>query len=87
MNRDWNTRVAAAIAGHRARLTDEPPAAKETLLPTAYALGGMVDEFLTQLYLRRDAALAALEDDEAGIADLLTALWCRAAYGSSATPL
>ncbi len=82
LNRDWNTRVAAAIAGHRARLAGTPPAAKETLLPTAYALGGMIDEFLTQLYLRRDPALADLENDEAGIADLLTTLWCRAVYGA-----
>jgi AcrR family transcriptional regulator len=84
LNRDWNSRVAAAIAGHRARLAGTPPATKETLLPTAYALGGMTDEFLTQVYLRRDPALAALEDDEAGIAELLTELWCRAAYGSGA---
>jgi AcrR family transcriptional regulator len=87
LNRDWNSRVAAAIAGHRARLTDEPPAAKETLLPTAYALGGMIDEFLTQLYLRRDPALGDLTDDEDSIADLLAALWCRAAYGGSTAPL
>jgi TetR/AcrR family transcriptional regulator, ethionamide resistance regulator len=42
----------------------------------------MIDEFLTQLYLRRDPALAALAGDEAAVADLLTELWCRGAYGS-----
>ncbi|MBV8653240.1 MAG: TetR/AcrR family transcriptional regulator [Alphaproteobacteria bacterium] len=84
LNRDWNARVAAAIAGHRARLSGTLPAAKEALLPTAYALGGMIDEFLTQIYLRRDPALAALEDDETAIAELLTELWCRAAYVSDA---
>jgi len=52
------------------------------MLPTAYALGGMIDEFLAQLYLRRDPALAGLAGDEAAVADLLTELWCRGAYGS-----
>ncbi len=52
LNRDWNGRVAAAIAAHRARLagrrvSDAPAAA---LLPTAYALNGMVDELLAQVY-------------------------------------
>jgi AcrR family transcriptional regulator len=84
-NFDWNSRVAAAIAAHRARLSGMPAAPREALLPTAYALGGMIDEFLTQLYLRRDPALAALEDDENRVADLLTELWCRAAYGDDAS--
>ncbi|MCK6453837.1 MAG: TetR family transcriptional regulator [Alphaproteobacteria bacterium] len=77
LNRDWNGKVAAAIAMRRAR-----GESAETLLPTAYALGGMVDEFLAQLYLRRDPALGALAADEEAVAELLTALWCRGAYGS-----
>jgi len=76
LNRDWNGKVAAAIAQRR-RATESP----EELLPTAYALGGMVDELLAQLYLRRDPALAALASDEIATADLLTELWCRGAYG------
>jgi TetR/AcrR family transcriptional regulator, ethionamide resistance regulator len=80
LNRAWNGRVAAAIA-HRRDPTAEAAAVAATL-PTAYALGGMIDEFLTQLYLRRDPALAALAGDEAAVADLLTELWCRGAYGS-----
>jgi TetR/AcrR family transcriptional regulator, ethionamide resistance regulator len=80
LNRAWNGRAAAAIA-HRRDPTAEAAAVAATL-PTAYALGGMIDEFLTQLYLRRDPALAALAGDEAAVADLLTELWCRGAYGS-----
>jgi AcrR family transcriptional regulator len=82
LNRDWNGRVAAAIAHRRAALAGTPPETAETMLPTAYALGGMIDEFLAQLYLRRDPALAGLAGDEAAVADLLTELWCRGAYGS-----
>jgi AcrR family transcriptional regulator len=82
LNRAWNTRVATAIAQRRAALAGAPPVTSAATLPTAYALGGMVDEFLAQLYLRRDPALAGLAGDEAAIADLLTELWCRGAYGS-----
>lgn len=81
LNRDWNGRVAAAIARRRAGLSAAAPVAPDALLPTAYALDGMIDEFLTQLYLRRDPALAALAEDEGAVADLLTELWCRGAYG------
>lgn len=80
LNRDWNRRVAQAIAANIAG------ASADAMLPTAYALGGMIDEFLAQLYLRRDPALAALADDEAAVADLLSLLWCRGAYGSAAEP-
>jgi TetR/AcrR family transcriptional regulator, ethionamide resistance regulator len=80
LNRAWNGRVAAAIAHRRDPVAEA--AAVAATLPTAYALGGMIDEFLTQLYLRRDPALAALAGDEAAVADLLTELWCRGAYGS-----
>lgn len=82
LNRDWNGRVAQAIARRRAEATGERPAPPDTLLPLAYALGGMIDEFLAQLYLRRDPALAHLAEDEEAVADLLGDLWCRGAYGA-----
>jgi AcrR family transcriptional regulator len=80
LNRDWNGRVAAAIAERRAERGLQPvtPAA---LLPRAYALDGMVDEFLTQIFVRRDPALAPLADDEEAVAGLLSELWCLGAYG------
>ncbi|HEX3498976.1 MAG TPA: TetR/AcrR family transcriptional regulator, partial [Stellaceae bacterium] len=81
LNRAWNGRVATAIAHRRAALAGTPPLSAAAMLPIAYALGGMIDEFLAQLYLRRDPTLAGLARDEAAIADLLTELWCRGAYG------
>lgn len=71
LNRAWNGRVAAALAAARGT---EPAA----LLPAAYALGGMADEFLATLYLRRDPALRRLARDEAAVAALLADLWWRA---------
>ena len=84
LNRAWYGRMAAAIARRRARQAGGAEADPQDLLPAAYALGGMIDEFLTQVYLRRDPALAHLAADEEGIADLLTDLWWRGAYGTVA---
>lgn len=75
LSRGWNTRMASAIARRRGI------ASVEEFLPTAYALGGMIDEFLTQLYLRQDPALTHLANDEEAVAELLTELWCLGAYG------
>jgi AcrR family transcriptional regulator len=83
LNRDWNGRVAAAIAQRRADLAGDRPVSPATLLPLAYALGGMIDEFLAQLYLRRDPALAPLAANEEVVADLLADLWCRGAYATA----
>lgn len=76
LNRDWYGRVAGAIARERGARNS-----RDEFLPAAYALGGMIDEFLTQIYLRKDPALAHLADDEDGVAELLTDLWCFGAYG------
>jgi AcrR family transcriptional regulator len=84
LNRDWNTRVAAAIARHRARSSVSPPEAPERLLPTAYALGGMIEEFLAQLYLRQDPALRSFAESEEAVADLLSSIWYRGTYGDLA---
>jgi TetR/AcrR family transcriptional regulator, ethionamide resistance regulator len=76
LNRDWYGRVATAIARQR-----DDGTSPQDLLPAAYVLGGMIDDFLRQIYLRHDPALAHLADDEEKIADLLTDLWCFGAYG------
>lgn len=75
LSRGWNTRMASAIGRRRGTTS------AEEFLPTAYALGGMIDEFLTQLYLRQDPALSHLANEEEAVADLLTELWCLGAYG------
>ncbi|MEZ5840808.1 MAG: TetR family transcriptional regulator [Hyphomicrobiales bacterium] len=86
LNREWYLRMAAAIARRRGIAGGGPggdeQAGVEAMLPVAYALGGMVDEFLAQVYLRREPALAALGEDEAAVAALLTELWCLGADGA-----
>lgn len=75
LNRAWNGRVAEALARRRRG------ARRSALLARAYALGGMVDEFLAQLYVRPDPALTGLARDEAAVARLLSELWWLGAYG------
>lgn len=75
LNHGWNMRMAAAIARRRGT------SSQSSVLPIAYALGGMMDEFLTQLLLRKDPALAHLADNDDTVAELLTDLWCLSADG------
>ena len=73
LNARWNRRTAAAIGRLRG---GAGPADADVL--TAYALGGMVDEFLANLYVRGDPALAARVDGPGDAADLLAEIWLRA---------
>jgi len=82
LNRDWYQRMALAVARRRSAVTGERIGPDEALA-TAYALGGMADEFLSQIHLRGEPALAYLAADPDAVADLLTELWCRGAYGSA----
>jgi len=79
LNRDWNGRVARAIQAERAA-AGAPIDAGEALY-AAYALDGMVDEFLAQIHIRRDPALARLRDDPEATTGLLARLWRAAAAG------
>jgi AcrR family transcriptional regulator len=73
LNARWNRRTAAAIARRRGRA-----APSEAELLTAYALGGMVDEFLANLYVRRDPTLEARIDSPDEAAEVLAATWLQA---------
>jgi AcrR family transcriptional regulator len=77
-NWEWQMRMAAAIAKGRAA-SGEARQSPSDLLPTAYALSGMIEMFLARVYLRRDADLADLAEDEGELADILAGLWCRGA--------
>lgn len=80
LNRSWYERMAIAIAQHRSEAGEA--IAPEAALPIAYALGGMVDEFLTQIHLRKAPALVHFSRDPEAVADFLTDLWLKGAYGS-----
>ena len=79
-NREWYARAAEAMASRRHEAGGAWGEGLR-LLPIAYALGGMVDEFLAQIYIRRDPNLAFLAGDVEAIATQLTRAWCYGAYG------
>jgi AcrR family transcriptional regulator len=81
LNRAWYERMAQAIKKRQPEFGTAGAEPQGDPLAIAYALGGMVDDFLAQVFLRREPALAHLAGAPDAIADLLTSLWMRAAYG------
>ena len=76
MNRRWAETVAEA-ALRRAAAQGRPAPDRDDLLRRAYALGGMVDQYLVTLFFGSDATLAALSEDREAVIDTFTALWNR----------
>jgi AcrR family transcriptional regulator len=71
MNRAWIDTVARSI---RRRVADTALSDDE-ITRRAYALGGMVDQYLANLLLARDDSLAAVSPDLGTVAATLTAIW------------
>jgi AcrR family transcriptional regulator len=76
VNQQWAERLAKHFSKH----TGMP--AKSALL-TAYALESMVDDFLRELFVLKNVHIAALKLNDEALAQELSAVWCRAAYGST----
>ena len=76
MNRRWAETVTEA-ALRRARAEGRPVPDRADLLRRAYALGGMVDQYLVTLFFGSDATLAALSQDRDAVVDTFTTLWTR----------
>lgn len=75
LNRTWAETVADAAGRRLARTGRAVP--RPELLRRAYALGGMVDQYLVTLHFNRDAALAALSEDREAVIDTLSFIWHR----------
>lgn len=73
LNHDWASTVAAA-----ARRRDGAGARPEAdLMRRAYALGGMVDQYLTALHVTGDPWIGALSQDHDVVLDMFTDLWSK----------
>jgi AcrR family transcriptional regulator len=73
---EWNRRVARAIAK---RCPDAPLSDAHRLM-IAYALGGMVDNFLFEMYVDRNQLLVEAFKSTREVAIFLAILWYRALY-------
>lgn len=79
LNRDWIETVVTAV---ERRLRKAGAAVdRDELTRRAYALGGMVDQYLSSLFLSRDDGLSAVSGDEDAVIDTLTLIWKRAMAG------
>jgi hypothetical protein len=72
----WNRRVARSIA----RQFPKAFTSKADYLSLAYALGGMVDNFLYEYYVLGNPALREAHPTEESVTEFLTVMWHRALY-------
>ncbi|WP_161594563.1 TetR/AcrR family transcriptional regulator [Marimonas lutisalis] len=71
LNNEWaRTVVRAYVKNHRGGGLSE-----DELMRRAYALGGMVDQYLTALFVTEDPWIASLSKDMDAVIDTLTTLW------------
>lgn len=74
LNRDW-ARIVAEATARRLSRANRPVPPHDELMRRAYALGGMVDQYLVALHCNRDAALAAVSGDRAEVITTLSTIW------------
>jgi hypothetical protein len=77
LNRDWIETVVAAVERKLQRDGRADAIARPELLRRAFALGGMVDQYLSSLFLSKDPNLAAVSQDREAVLDTLTLIWER----------
>lgn len=76
LNRRWADMVADAGVRY-ARANGHPAPDRDELLRRAYAVGGMIDQYLITLFFGTDATLAALSEDREKVVETFTTLWSR----------
>jgi len=73
LNRNWSATVVDAA--QRRLAGDGRAVDRNELMRRAYALGGMIDQYLSALILNRDPSLVAVSADKDAVIDTLTDIW------------
>lgn len=76
LNRDWAQTVVEARLRQLVREGRAAPQ-REELMRRAYALGGMIDQYLIALLFGRDAVLADISQDREAVVATLSLIWER----------
>lgn len=76
LNRDWAATVVEARLRRFAREGQAAPP-RDELMRRAYALGGMIDQYLIALFFGRDATLAEISRDRDAVVATLSLIWER----------
>lgn len=77
LNREWTATVVDARLRQLAREGRADAISRKELLRRAYALGGMVDQYLIMLHFGRDGTLASLSRDRDAVVETLSLIWER----------
>ncbi|WNJ99735.1 TetR/AcrR family transcriptional regulator [Thalassospiraceae bacterium LMO-JJ14] len=75
LNRQWVATVVAAAARQLEKSTRAGLVSHDELVRRAYALGGMIDQYLASLYLSNDPGLSDVSGDMDQVVDTLTHIW------------
>lgn len=75
LNREWAEIVAASQVRKMKRQGHGAQLSHDELMRRAYALGGMVDQYLAALFLNQDQSVAALSRDRDAVIDTLSHIW------------
>ena len=74
LNNEWATTVVRAC---KRQSEAGQSAEEEEMMRRAYALGGMVDQYLTALFVTEDPWLAAISRDPEAVISTLTSIWTK----------
>jgi TetR/AcrR family transcriptional regulator, ethionamide resistance regulator len=77
LNRKWIETVVAAAERKLARSSRAGAVPRDELMRRAYALGGMVDQYLGGLFLSEDPTLVSVSKDADAVIDTLSFIWQR----------
>ncbi len=73
LNNEWATTVVRSL--QRQKQAGHPEA--DEMMRRAYALGGMVDQYLTALFVTEDPWIAAISRDPESVISTLTSIWTK----------
>ena len=77
LNKQWADRIVQSVEKQQAKSGEKTRLPTEELMRRAYALGGMVDQYLSSLVLNKDATLIAISRDPETVIDCLSGIWKR----------
>ncbi len=77
LNREWAARVVASTERKLAQSGRAGKISRDELFRRAYALGGMVDQYLTALLLNHDPSLNRISQDKEAAIETLSLIWKR----------
>ncbi len=75
LNRDWNATVVESVKKKRLSSGFGGQTSDVELQRRAYALGGMVDQYLSSIFLYADQSLSAIAGDRDAVVETLTYIW------------